>query len=168
MRNAGAFNLGAIQQCIRVAIVAALLILARPAGLADANRHTPVCLFAAGRTAPCRRFESKFPATCKSYDCAFNLGAPCRIRTCDLRIRNPMLYPAGLRAHSAYSILSFGKFQVLHKPQKNTARMGGVFLYHGLFTPRPTRFWFCCLFDSPWLTIIHLPGTHPCFGDNFF
>ena len=44
----------------------------------------------------------------------FISGAPCRIRTCDLRIRNPMLYPAGLRAHVRYSILSFRKFQVLH------------------------------------------------------
>ena len=26
-------------------------------------------------------------------------GAPDRIRTCDLRIRSPLLYPAELRAH---------------------------------------------------------------------
>ena len=28
------------------------------------------------------------------------LGAPCRIRTCDLRIRSPLLYPAELRARA--------------------------------------------------------------------
>ena len=60
---------------------------------------------------------------------SFISGAPCRIRTCDLRIRNPMLYPAGLRAHVHYFILSFRKFQVLHKSQKNTARMGSGFMF---------------------------------------
>ncbi len=29
------------------------------------------------------------------------IGAPCRIRTCDLRIRSPVLYPAELRARAA-------------------------------------------------------------------
>jgi hypothetical protein len=32
-------------------------------------------------------------------------GVPNRIRTYDLRIRNPLLYPAELWAHDLYSIL---------------------------------------------------------------
>ncbi len=44
-------------------------------------------------------------------------GTPYRIRTCDLQIRNLMLYPAELRAHMrVYFILFFIKF----KSQKNS------------------------------------------------
>ncbi len=34
-------------------------------------------------------------------------GVPDRIRTCDLRIRNPMLYPAELRGHRCCDICYF-------------------------------------------------------------
>lgn len=33
-------------------------------------------------------------------------GAPCRIRTCGLRIRNPMLYPTELRGLFRMTIIS--------------------------------------------------------------
>ena len=33
-------------------------------------------------------------------------SAPCRTRTCDPRIRNPLLYPAELRAQREYRIIS--------------------------------------------------------------
>ena len=37
----------------------------------------------------------------KAQKTAVNCGDPDRIRTCDRRIRNPMLYPAELRGHDS-------------------------------------------------------------------
>ena len=72
--------------------------LARPAGLlrhlakfAYANRHTAVCLFAAVRTAfsQVQILGRLFQKSNHRHTAAGQIfGAPCRIRTCDLRIRN--------------------------------------------------------------------------------
>ena len=41
-------------------------------------------------------------------------GTPCRIRTCDLRLRRPTLYPAELKAHTLYLLyLDCAKSQVI-------------------------------------------------------
>ena len=95
--------------------------LARPAGLlrhlakfAYANRHTAVCLFAAVRTAfsQVQILGRLFQKSNHRHTAAGQIfGAPCRIRTCDLRIRNPMLYPAGLRARCAYITIYYQKIQ---------------------------------------------------------
>jgi hypothetical protein len=40
------------------------------------------------------------PTVALSCQSILETDAPCRIRTCDLRIRSPLLYPAELRAHA--------------------------------------------------------------------
>jgi hypothetical protein len=47
-------------------------------------------------------YESAFccPTVALSCQSILETDAPCRIRTCDLRIRSPLLYPAELRAHA--------------------------------------------------------------------
>ncbi len=39
------------------------------------------------------------------YEALAKYGMPGRIRTCDLRIRNPLLYPTELRAHINFQTL---------------------------------------------------------------
>ena len=57
-------------------------------------------------------------------------GAPEGIRTPDLRIRNPMLYPAELRAHDAYSILKLLRFQA---PTNKKRPSGRFLIFNQLF-----------------------------------
>lgn len=45
-------------------------------------------------------------------------GTPCRIRTCDIRLRRPTLYPAELRARSTQTRISmrpYGRLSMLKK-----------------------------------------------------
>ncbi len=62
-------------------------------------------------------FGSRIPAPRPSHQG----GAPCRIRTCDLRLRRPLLYPTELRAHSPHRHCSPAK--VAHRlPGPNRSR----------------------------------------------
>ena len=58
-----------------------------------------------------RTLQVQIQSACNKINTAnsggLNFGTPYRIRTCDLQIRNLMLYPAELRAHMRYILYYF-------------------------------------------------------------
>ncbi len=59
-------------------------------------------------------------------------NTPGRIRTCDLRIRNPLLYPTELRALNLLSTYSIEISCPFGKPEKNLNLSGGVSPLEGI------------------------------------
>ena len=79
----------------------------RPAGRgtvrderSEARRFPPAGLGTAGNA---QRALPRFPQACRASPLAQRVGAPGRTRTCDPRLRRPMLYPTELRARVVFS-----------------------------------------------------------------
>ena len=50
---------------------------------------------------------------CRSSSLDIDRGTPGRIRTCDLRIRSPLLYPTELQAHVSYVWCNYHKLYIM-------------------------------------------------------
>ena len=73
------------------------------------------------------RFEGGLPTPFSDKAGPMKTGTPYRIRTCDPRLRRPMLYPAELRAHaSSKETYARGIHKATPQPSPGAAMSGGV------------------------------------------